>query len=67
MTATQTPRRPPMDVAGMAVYCGTSERKIRRLVHERKVPFLHLGGKLRFLPDRVDTWLDELAVEPEDR
>lgn len=58
-----------LDVAGAAEYLGTSERHIRRLVEERRVPFAKLGpgrsARLRFDTDKLDTWLDEHSFEPE--
>lgn len=58
-------RRPPMDVEDVAQYLGTTERQIRRLVAERRIPHAHVGRKLRFLPDRIDAWLEEQCVEAE--
>ena len=58
-------RRAPLDVRDAAAYLGTSERHIRRLVGERRVPFVKLGGsKIRFLPDDLDSWLASQRVEP---
>jgi excisionase family DNA binding protein len=57
-------RRPPLDVADAAIYVGTTERHLRRLVSERRIPFLKLAGsKIRFLPDDLDQCLDAQRVE----
>lgn len=36
------------DKAGAATYLGTTERHIKRLVFERNLTHVHVGGKLRF-------------------
>lgn len=50
-------RRPLLDVGGVADYLGTSERHIRRLVAERRVPHVKVGGLVRFNLDDIDRWL----------
>jgi excisionase family DNA binding protein len=58
-----------LDVPGAADYLGTSERHIRRLVEERRIPFLKLGpgrsARLRFDTARLDEWIEAYSVEPE--
>ncbi|MHB1929000.1 MAG: helix-turn-helix domain-containing protein [Acidimicrobiales bacterium] len=36
----------------------TSERHVRRLVAERRIPYLKVGGRLRFDADEIAGWLD---------
>jgi excisionase family DNA binding protein len=36
----------------------TSTRHIRRLIAERSVPYLKVGGLVRFDPEEITTWLD---------
>ena len=50
--------RPLMDLAAVAHRLGVSQRHIRRLVAERRIPFLKWGHLLRFDPDDIDAWLD---------
>ena len=68
-SAAECKRREFLDVRGVADYLGTSERHIRRLVEERRIPFVKLGpgrsARLRFDTSRVDDWLDQHTVEPE--
>ena len=45
------------DVAGLAQRLGVTERFVRRLVAERRVPFYKIGKFIRFDPDRIDAWL----------
>ncbi len=61
--ARRHPHRPPLDVNEAAVYLGTTVRHIRRLVNERRVPFVKLHGKVRLLPDDLDAWIDAQRVE----
>lgn len=36
----------------------TSQRHVRRLVAERRIPYLKVGGRLRFDADEIAGWLD---------
>jgi excisionase family DNA binding protein len=59
-----------IDVKGAADYIGSSERHIRRLVDEKRIPYTKLGSgrsaRLRFDTAKLDAWLDEHSFEPED-
>lgn len=52
------------DVAG---YLGVEVRHVRRLVHERRIPYYKWGHLLRFDLDEVDSWLTECRYEPRRR
>ncbi len=58
-----------LDVEGAAAYLGTTTRHVRRLVEERRIPFIKLGpgrsARLRFDVAPLDSWLDEHSFEPE--
>jgi excisionase family DNA binding protein len=60
---------PLLDIAGAADYLGTTERHMRRLVAERRIPYTKLGSgrsaRLRFDVDRLTRWVDEHSFEPE--
>lgn len=60
--ATDAGRRPLMDLPTVAKYLGVAERHIRRLVQERRIPFIKWGHPLRFDPDEIDAWLDTKRV-----
>jgi excisionase family DNA binding protein len=45
---------------------GVSPRFIRRLVAERRIPYLKLGRHVRFDPADLDAFLSAGRVEPED-
>ena len=54
---------PLLDVAAVAQAMGVTDRHIRRLVAERRIPFLKVGRFVRFDPGALDVWLDEQRVE----
>lgn len=62
-------RGPLLNIAGAADYLGTTERHVRRLVAERRLPYIKLGdgrsARLRFRADRLAQWVDEHSFEPE--
>lgn len=58
-------RRPLADVAQTAGYLGDTIRHVRKLVFERRIPTIKVGGKLRFDLDAIDAWLDEHSEAPE--
>jgi excisionase family DNA binding protein len=55
--ATQLPRL--LDITTLASHLGVNARHIRRLVAERRIPYIKWGHLIRFDPDEIATWLDE--------
>jgi excisionase family DNA binding protein len=56
--------RPLLDVRAAAERLGCSERFIRRLVQERRIPFVKLGGtRVRFVEVDIDKWVADQRVE----
>ena len=55
---TDTSARPLIDLPAVARRLGVNQRHIRRLVAERRIPFLKWGHLLRFDPDELETWID---------
>lgn len=53
---------PLLDVAGLADRLGVTERFVRRLVAERRVPFVKLGKFIRFDPRDIESWLEDARV-----
>jgi excisionase family DNA binding protein len=47
-----------LDVGTLADRLGVTPRFVRRLVHERRVPFLKIGKFVRFDPREIETWVD---------
>jgi len=54
---------PLMDVAALARYLAVNETFIRRLVHERRVPFHKLGKFVRFRRSEIDLWIERRLVD----
>jgi excisionase family DNA binding protein len=54
------PRRLPrlLDLTGVAEHLAVNERHVRRLVAERRIPYVKWGHLLRFDPDEIADWLD---------
>jgi len=53
-----------IDVAALAEHLGVEVRHVRRLVHERRIPFIKWGHLVRFDPDEVSGWLEANRIEP---
>jgi excisionase family DNA binding protein len=58
-----TLREALLDVEGVAAALGVTPRHVRRLVAERRVPFVKVGRFVRFDPKALDAWLDEQRVD----
>jgi excisionase family DNA binding protein len=61
-------------MATVARRLGTSIRHVRRLVTERKIPYLKIGHFIRFDERDIEAWIDQQrvtrlddAVEPRGR
>jgi excisionase family DNA binding protein len=52
----------PAVVEWFAEWLATSPRHIRRLVAERRVPFVKVGDFIRFDPDDITLWIEEQKV-----
>ncbi len=65
--APNTDQRPLVDLAVVAERLGVTQRHIRRLVAERRIPYVKWGYLLRFDPAEVEAWLDEARMKPEGR
>lgn len=59
MATHTTPGQPLIDLPTLALRLGVNERHVRRLVQERRIPFIKWGHLIRFDPDEVDAWVDE--------
>lgn len=53
------------DIDAVALRLGVRVRYVRRLVAERRIPYLKLGRLLRFDPDEIDAWLNEARRPPQ--
>jgi excisionase family DNA binding protein len=46
-----------LDIDGLATRLGVTTRFVRRLVEERRVPYLKIGRLVRFDPSDVESWI----------
>lgn len=53
-------------IPGLARRLGTTVRHVRRLVAERRIPYLKVGGLIRFDPIDIAVWLEGQKVLPTD-
>lgn len=53
----QTPQTPLVDIVEVARRLGVDVRHVRRLVAEKRIPFIKWGHLLRFDPDDLTSWL----------
>jgi len=53
-----------VDIDEVAAHLGVTVRHVRRLVAERRIPYLKWGHLLRFDPVEVGVWLRAAHVEP---
>jgi excisionase family DNA binding protein len=52
-----------IDAAGAAELLGTTERHVRELVYKRAIPFVKVGGALRFDLTDLDAWIASNRTE----
>ena len=48
-----------IDLEEVARRLGVNQRHVRRLVAERRIPFVKWGHLLRFDPITIDAWVDQ--------
>ena len=58
LAAASAKQHPLIDLPAVATRLGVNHRYVRRLVAERRIPFIKLGHLLRFDPAEVEAWLD---------
>jgi len=51
-----------VDIATVATSLGVGVRHVRRLVAERRIPFVKVGHFVRFDPRELHAWVDERRV-----
>jgi excisionase family DNA binding protein len=52
-----------LDVPAVAERLGVRVRFIRRLIAERRIPYIKLGHLVRFDPTEIDAWVDTARVQ----
>jgi excisionase family DNA binding protein len=53
-----------LDVQAVAELMGDTVRHVRRLVFERRIPYIKIGALLRFDPATIRDWLEAQTVHP---
>jgi excisionase family DNA binding protein len=65
-TDTNVNQLPPrlLDITGLATHPGVNPRHVRRLVAERRIPFIKWGHLIRFDPAEIADWIDTYRRYP---
>lgn len=67
-TTTRTDDPQPLvrliSIVDVADVLGVEVRHVRRLVHERRIPFIKWGHLLRFDPEEIRAWVDHHRQHP---
>jgi excisionase family DNA binding protein len=58
----EAPARQLIDIDGAARLLGVPVRHVRRLVAERRVPYIKWGSRLHFDPLELERWIDRHRV-----
>lgn len=53
-----------LNISEVAEILGVDVRHVRRLVHERRIPYLKWGHLLRFDPSEISEWIDGCRRHP---
>lgn len=61
LTTTELPRL--LNITQVADHLGVNVRHVRRLVYERRIPFIKWGHLIRFDPADVQRWMKENTVQ----
>ena len=48
-----------IDITAVAARLDVQVRHVRRLVHERRIPYIKWGHLIRFDPSDIDAWIDD--------
>lgn len=66
MPSTQPTQLPDrlLDITGLAEHLGVNVRHIRRLVAERRIPYIKWGHLIRFDPTQIAVWVDSHRHDP---
>jgi excisionase family DNA binding protein len=56
------PFEPLIDIEEVARLLNVGVRHVRRLVHERRIPFVKWGHLLRFEPAEIKAWVESHRI-----
>jgi excisionase family DNA binding protein len=54
---------PLLDMSAVADLLSTSERHVRRLVAERRIPFVRVGRFIRFEASAISAWVEAHSTD----
>ncbi len=54
-----------LDINTLATHLGVNTRHVRRLVAERRIPYIKWGHLIRFDPTEISEWIDAYRHRPE--
>ncbi len=54
-----------LDINTLAAHLGVNTRHVRRLVAERRIPYIKWGHLIRFDPTEISEWIDAYRRRPE--
>ncbi len=60
-----SPRNRLLDVSDAAELLGITVRHVRRLIYERRIPYVKIGSRVRIDPRDLDRFVDEHRVDVE--
>ncbi len=60
-----SPMAPLVTIERVAELLGVEVRHVRRLVYERRIPFIKWGHLIRFDPAEIKQWLDGYRRRPD--
>ena len=46
-----------LNIKGAAAYTGLAVDTLYKMVSQRRIPYVKLGGALRFKPEHLDQWI----------
>jgi len=52
-----------LSIDALADHLGVTERFVRRLVEDNRVPYLKIGKFVRFHPEDINVWLADTRIE----
>lgn len=53
-----------LDIAALAEHLSVDVRHVRRLVADRRIPYIKWGHLLRFDPAEIDAWINDCRNHP---
>ena len=64
MSSVEVIARRLLDIREVATYTGLSTHTLYNMVSQRRIPYVKLGGALRFDKAKVDDWIKNHSVMP---